>query len=224
MKNYLKRQEKLFTKKQRNKMQNLNVMIAGAGGLGTNQAVQLQRIGVNKIYLYDYDQVELSNLNRQLCYGKDDLGSLKVEAAVQFLERFNLETEIIAKNEKITIKTQIPGDIDIIFDALDNFNTRLILDKLAAKNNIPFIHTGVEEFFVQILLILPESEIRLSDLFSNFENSSPPAVFSPVVTAAASFQIIEALKYLLNYDEYLKNQLLHINFLSGEIEKITLKK
>ena len=78
MKDYLKRQEKLFSKAQRKRIEELNILIAGTGGLGTNQALQLQRIGVNKLYLYDYDRVEISNLNRQLCYGKKDLGRLKV--------------------------------------------------------------------------------------------------------------------------------------------------
>lgn len=224
MRDYLQRQEKLFSPKEQNKINNLTVMIAGAGGLGTNQAIQLQRIGVNKIYLYDYDQVELSNLNRQLCYGKKDLGKAKVEAAVQFLEEFALETEIVAVNEKINLKTKIPADVDIIFDAMDNFESRFILDQLAAQNQIPFIHTGVEAFFAQIMLILPESDLRLKDLFSKTKKDSPPAVFSPAVTAAASIQVIEALKYLLNYDNYLKNQLLHIDFLSGEIEKIEIRK
>ena len=96
MKDYLKRQEKLFTKAQQQRLEKLNVMIAGTGGLGTNQSLQLQRIGVNKLYLYDYDQVEISNLNRQLCYGKKDIGRLKVEAAAEFLNQFDLETEIVA--------------------------------------------------------------------------------------------------------------------------------
>jgi len=96
MKDYLKRQEKLFSKAQRKRIEELNILIAGTGGLGTNQALQLQRIGVNKLYLYDYDRVEISNLNRQLCYGKKDLGRLKVEAAAEFLNDFDLETEIIS--------------------------------------------------------------------------------------------------------------------------------
>jgi len=161
MKSYLKRQQKLFTETQQQRLEELNVMIAGTGGLGTNQALQLQRIGINKIYLYDYDQVEVSNLNRQLCYGKKDIGRLKVEAAVEFLKKFDLETEIIARNEKIDMETEVPENIDIIFDGLDNFESRFILDQLAAENEIAFIHAGIEEFFAQIMLVLPESELRL---------------------------------------------------------------
>jgi len=223
MKKYLKRQEKLFTKAQQQRLEELNIMIAGTGGLGTNQAIELQRIGVNKLYLYDYDQVEISNLNRQLCYGKKDVGRLKVEAAEEFLNQFNLETEIVTVNEKISLDTKIPEDIDIIFDGMDNFESRFILDQLAEENNLPFIHAGIEEFFAQIMLVLPESKLRLKDVFAGSAKKEIPAVFSPAVSVTASIQVLEALKYLLGFSDYLENELLHIDLLSNQIEKIDLK-
>ena len=223
MKNYLKRQKKLFTEAQEQRLEELNIMIAGTGGLGTNQALQLQRVGINKIYLYDYDRVEITNLNRQLCYGKKDIGRPKVEAAGEFLKQFDLETKVISRNEKITLETQIPEDIDIIFDGMDNFESRFILDQLAKENNLPFIHAGIEEFFAQIMLVLPESKLRLNDVFAGSEKKETPAVFSPAVTATASIQVLEAIKYLLQFDDYLKEQLLHINLLTSEMEKIDLK-
>ena len=223
MKDYLKRQEKLFNKKQQQQLEKLNIMIAGTGGLGTNQALQLQRVGINKIYLYDYDLVEITNLNRQLCYGKKDIGRPKVEAAAEFLKEFDLETEIVARNEKISMATKIPEDIDIIFDGMDNFESRFILDQLALENEIPFIHAGIEGFFAQIMLVLPESKLRLKDVFAGSAKKETPAVFSPAVTVTASVQVLEALKYLLEFDNYLKNQLLHIDLLSSQIEKIELK-
>jgi len=223
MKDYLKRQEKLFTEKQQQQLEKLNIMIAGTGGLGTNQALQLQRVGVNKIYLYDYDQVEITNLNRQLCYGKKDIGRPKVEAAAEFLKEFDLETEIVARNEKISMATKIPENIDIIFDGMDNFESRFILDQLALENELPFIHAGIEGFFAQIMLVLPESELRLKDVFAGSDKKETPAVFSPAVTVTASVQVLEALKYLLEFDNYLKNQLLHIDLLSSQMEKIELK-
>lgn len=223
MRDYLKRQQKLFSKKQQQRLEKLKVMIAGTGGLGCNQALQLQRIGVDTIYLYDYDRVEISNLNRQLCYGKKDLGRPKVEAAAEFLNNFDLETEIIAKNEKISLETEVPEDIDIIFDGMDNFESRFILDQLALENELPFIHAGIEEFFAQIMLVLPESKLRLEDVFAGSEKKEIPAVFSPAVTVTASIQVLEALKYLLQFDEYLKEELLHIDLLSNQMEIIDLK-
>jgi len=223
MKAYLKRQQKLFSEAQQQRLEELNIMIAGTGGLGTNQVLQLQRIGVNKIYLYDYDQVEVTNLNRQLCYGENDIGRAKVEAAVDFLEQFDLETEITARNEKITLETEVPADVDIIFDGMDNFESRFILDQLAAEKELPFIHAGIEEFFAQIMLVLPESELRLKDVFVDSDKKEVPAVFSPAVTVTASIQVLEALKYLLGFADYLKNQLLYIDLLSNQMKKIDLK-
>lgn len=223
MREYLKRQKKLFKSEEREKMAALNVMVAGTGGLGTNLAIQLQRIGVNKIYLYDYDKVEISNLNRQLCFGRDDIGKAKVEQAAEFLNQFKLDTEIIAKNEKITEDMELADDIHIIFDALDNFETRFVVDKLAQKYELPFIHAGVEDLFAQIMLILPESKSRLNDVFAGAEKDDTPAVFSPAVTITASFQLIEALKYLLGRDNYLKDTILHIDLFNSEIEKIELR-
>jgi len=223
LKKYLKRQEKLFTKAQQQRLEELNIMIAGTGGLGTNLAIQLQRVGVNKLYLYDYDYVEISNLNRQLCYGIKDIGRLKVEVAEEFLNQFNLETKIVTINEKITIDTKVPEDIDIIFDGMDNFESRYILDKLAGDKEIPFIHAGIEGFFAQIMLVLPESEFRLKDVFVDTEKKETPAVFSPAVSVTALIQVIEALKYLLEFSDYLQNELLHIDLLSNQMEKISLK-
>ena len=222
MKDYLKRQLGLFTESEQERISDLNVMIAGAGGLGTNQAIQLQRIGINKIYLYDYDQVEVSNLNRQLCYGREDIGRYKVEASVEFLRNFNLDTEIIAKQEKITEESELPADLDIVFDALDNFETRFILEDLAQKYNLPLIHAGVESFFAQLMLILPDGEISLKDIFAGAQKNDVPDVFSPAVTITASFQILEALKYLLGREEALKNEILHIDMLNNEIDRIKL--
>ncbi|MFW6001302.1 MAG: HesA/MoeB/ThiF family protein [Halanaerobium sp.] len=222
MKDYLKRQLGLFTEAEREIISDLNVMIAGAGGLGTNQAIQLQRIGINKIYLYDYDKVEVSNLNRQLCYGREDIGRYKVEASVEFLRSFSLDTEIIPKQEKITEETELPVDLDIIFDALDNFETRFILEDLAEKYNLPLIHAGVEGFFAQLMLILPGGEISLKDIFAGAQKNYVPDVFSPAVTITASFQVTEALKYLLGREEVLKNEILHIDMINNEIDRIQL--
>ena len=108
MLDFIDRQKEMFTKDQLKKITNLNVLIAGAGGLGTNQAQQLQRVGINKIYAFDYDKVDISNLNRQILYGKKDIGKNKVEVFKERLDDFDLETEIEVKNIKITKTTKLP--------------------------------------------------------------------------------------------------------------------
>ena len=226
MLDFIDRQKDMFTKKQLNKISNLNVLIAGAGGLGTNQAQQLQRVGINKIYAFDYDKVDVSNLNRQIFYGKKDIGKNKVEVFKERLDSFNLETEIEVKNKKITENTILSKDIDLIFDALDNVKTRFILEKLALQNNIPLIHGGVTGWFGQILVITPDSKVRLKDIFQNNKDENkktPPPVFSPVVTTIAAFQVVEGLKLVINHENKLKDELLLIDMIENKIDKISLK-
>src|SRR6056297_1678070 len=102
---YLDKVKIMFSKNEFAKIKKMNVLIAGAGGLGTHLAQQLYRSGINKIYLYDYDKIKISNLNRQILYGKNDINKYKVDCLKDKLDSFNLNTEIIARNEKIIEKT-----------------------------------------------------------------------------------------------------------------------
>ncbi len=223
MLDFIDRQKNMFSKEELNKITNLNVLIAGTGGLGTNQAQQLQRIGINKIYAYDYDKIDLSNLNRQIFYGKKDIGKNKVDVFKSRLDDFNLETEIEVKNIKISEKTTLPDDIDLVFDALDNIKTRFILEKLALDKKIPLIHGGVTGWFGQILIITPENKVRLKDIFQGDKNNeNPPPVFSPVVTTVAAFQVIEGLKLIIDHENKLNDELLLIDMVEGKLDKISI--
>jgi len=224
MKDYLKRQFDIFTQKENEKLEKLNVMIAGAGGLGTHQAQQLIRMGINKIYLYDNDEVELTNLNRQIFYGRSDIGKNKVNIAKKHLATFGLETEIVAVHETIDENIQIPDDVHLIFDALDNFKTRFILEDLAIETNIPFIHGGIENWYGQIAVIIPGQTVRLKDVFSGVYNDNrTPSIISPAVSIIASIQVLEGLKVYLNKENYLKNKLLLVDLNSCTVEKVNIK-
>ena len=220
----LTRQNPLFNEKEQQKLKNMVAFIAGVGGLGTNQAQQLQRIGIKKIYLYDHDIISESNLNRQIFYGKDDISKSKVKVAKKHLDIFNLRTKIEISEEKITSDLELPEDVDIIFDALDNFQSRFELEKIANENNLPLIHGGVESWYGQITSIIPNKTVSLKEVFSDTlkesEESSP--VFSPVVTTIASLQIIEGIKVYLNRDDILLNKLLIIDLKNNSIDTVKL--
>ncbi|MCF8001693.1 MAG: HesA/MoeB/ThiF family protein [Halanaerobiales bacterium] len=223
MKEYLKRQKELFTKKENKRISNLNVMIGGVGGLGTHQAQQLQRIGVNKIYLYDYDKIEESNLNRQVFYGRKHIGDYKVNIAKKYLQNFNLDTELITSKEKINSDLKIPDDVQLVFDGLDNFESRYILEDLAIEKGIPFVHGGTSSWYGQVVVIVPGETLRLKDIFKGVEDrENTPSVFSPVVSTVASLQVIEGLKAYLKKEEFLNNKLLLIDLMSYEIEKVNI--
>lgn len=222
---YLTRQERIFTKDESKKLREAVVYIAGSGGLGTHQAQQLQRIGVKKIYLVDKDKVEVSNLNRQIFYGYKDIGKYKVKKAKEVLEGFNLNTEIEIRKEIINKDTKIPSDVDIILDALDNFESRYILEGLARKYNIPFIHAGVDSWYGQITTIIPGKTTSLQDILGSVNKSKGVIpVISPVVSILASLQVIEAVKLIIGRKDTLENKLMLVDLRDYSIVKIDLNK
>ncbi len=217
------RQRLVFNKEEMDKIRNAVVLIAGTGGLGTHQAAELQRLGIGKIYLIDDDRVEPGNLNRQIFYGKDSIGKYKVDEAKSFLDKFELETEIVTIRERITEEMELPSDVDMIFDALDNFSTRFVLEKLALGKNIPMVHGGVSSWYGQITTILPGKTPSLQDIFGkNPEQEGKIPVISPVVSVIASLQVVEGIKVLLQKEETLAGKLMLIDLNDYSLEIIEI--
>lgn len=222
---FWQRQRPMFSAEEFAKIRDMVVYIAGAGGLGTHQVVELQRIGVKKIYIIDYDNIDATNLNRQILYGREDIGKSKVDVAKDRLNSFDLGTEVVAINGMIDRNTTIPGDVDIVYDALDNFDTRFILERLAGDSGLPLIHGGVSSWYGQITTIIPEETSSLQELFAGQINANKEKkeenikdndndfipVFSPIVSIVASLQVIEGVKVLLKRENTLKNKLLLID-------------
>ena len=110
-----------LTQTQLDALHNARVAVVGLGGLGSNIAVALTRLGIGQLYLYDFDKVELSNLNRQY-YFLDDIGHYKADALVKHLRQINPYAALHSQVVKVT-QENIPallGDCDIICEALDD--------------------------------------------------------------------------------------------------------
>ena len=221
--NYWQRQELMFSREDNDKIREMIVFVAGAGGLGTHQVLELQRIGVKKIYIMDFDRVSASNLNRQILYGSKDIGKYKTEKAKEFLELFALGTEIVTINEKLSDDYTIPEDVDIVFDALDNFIARFILDRLIQIRKIPLIHGGINSWYGQITSIVPGKTCSLKEIFGDNtgEEGDIPS-FSPVVSIIASLQVVEGVKVFLQSEETLAGKLMYIDFNDYSFEIIEL--
>lgn len=220
--NFLKRQYDIFTSEENKNISELVVLVAGCGGLGTNQVMQLQRIGVKKVYIVDYDKVEETNLNRQVLYSYSDIGLYKVNVAKRKLDNNKLKTEIIPIISKIEEGFAIPKDVNIILDALDNFESRLFLEEISLKNNIPFIHGGINSMRGQVISITNESKTKLKDLIGEV-NKTKINSFLPVISLIASLQVNEAVKFISNKDNILIDKLLLIDLDDYSFNIINLK-
>jgi molybdopterin/thiamine biosynthesis adenylyltransferase len=133
---------------QQNRLQNAKALVIGSGGLGSPVAYMLAAMGIGTLGLVDYDTVELSNLNRQILHSTDKIGMPKVQSAKEFLHNLNPGTQVIAQEMSFTKSNSLEliNDYDVVLDALDNLETRYILNDACYSQNKTLIEAGVLGF------------------------------------------------------------------------------
>lgn len=196
--------------KAQEKLKLAKVFIAGAGGLGSPVSIYLAVAGIQKIHICDCGEPELSNLNRQILHDDSRIGMNKAISAKQTLEMLNPDVQVTAYTEPLTEQNtaQMVGNVDMIVDCLDNFETRHFLNAYAVKKQIPMIHAGIYGMRGQVAMIQsPETPC----LWCMTPGAPPPVTF-PIVGAAAgvigSIQALEAIKYLTGIGSNLLGRML----------------
>lgn len=220
------RQILLFGEEGQEKLKNAKVMVAGAGGLGSPVSTYLAIAGIGKIILADFDSVDPSNLNRQFLHHQKDIGRLKIESAKEKLLSMNPDIEVETIAEMLTesnLENLVP-ECDVIVDALDNLETRHMLNRLVVKRRIPLIHGAVTGYDGQVTTIVPG---KTPCFYCIFPRISKKEVF-PVLGATAgiigSIQANEVIKFLTGQGKLLEGRLLFWNGLSGNFSEISLSK
>ncbi|MDK2886265.1 MAG: molybdopterin-synthase adenylyltransferase [Thermosipho sp. (in: thermotogales)] len=199
------------------------ILVVGAGGLGTVVLENLVRLGFKNIIIYDYKEIDPPDLNRQILYDSEDIGKIKVSISKEKLLNINPLCNIEVFNEQINKNTNFDQEIDLIFDCVDNIETKFILDEIAQKFKIPLIHAAVEEFRGQITVIYPGKTKTLRDIFLGYTSRQCIQVLPPSVFIAASLQVSEAIKILSNdFENSLINKILFFDILHNEFEIINL--
>jgi molybdopterin/thiamine biosynthesis adenylyltransferase len=220
------RQILLFGEEGQEKLKNAKVFIAGVGGLGSPVSTYLAISGIGKIIIADFDCVEASNLNRQFLHHEKDIGREKVESAKEKLLAMNPGVEIEVIREKLTEEnadSTVPG-CDLIIDALDNFEARHILNRLAVKRKIPLIHGAISGYTGQATTIIPG---KTPCLYCIFPGVSRKETFPAVGTTPGiigSIQANEAIKYITGQGKLLEGRLLMWDGLFCSLTEIKLAK
>jgi molybdopterin/thiamine biosynthesis adenylyltransferase len=208
------------------RLKKAKIIIAGAGGLGGIVAIYLTAAGVGRVRLIDHDQVELSNLNRQILYGDKDIGKKKTDLAQARLESLNREVEIEAICETITKENafNLIDDGDLIVDALDNFQTRFILNEVAVRKRIPFFHGAIRGFEGKATTIVPGKTLCLKCLYPQIPDLGVSPVIGVAPAVIGSIQATEVIKYITGIGNLLTNRLLLYDGLNLEFTEIKLKR
>jgi molybdopterin/thiamine biosynthesis adenylyltransferase len=191
-----------------------HVLIVGIGGLGCASATYLTAAGVGRITIIDFDVVELSNLNRQVLYGEDEIGEKKVFIAQRKLSNLNPQAEIIPICDKVTEKniSEFIGGVQVVLDGLDNFSTRLVVNSACVKHKIPFIHGGVSRFRGLVTTILPGETACLACLYpEGSPGGEGLGVLGFIPAVIANLQALEAIKLLIGQGSSLAGRALRFN-------------
>ena len=130
------------------KLKNARVLIVGAGGLGAPAALYLAGAGIGKIGVMDADVVTISNLQRQIIHNIKTEGMNKSESAKKTLEKLNDKIEIKAYPYFLTTDNveSILAEYDFVLDAVDNFETKFLINDACVLNKKAFCHAGILQF------------------------------------------------------------------------------
>jgi molybdopterin-synthase adenylyltransferase len=215
-----------FGEEGQEKLKKSRVLLAGAGGLGSAVAFYLAAAGIGHLRIVDQDQVELSNLNRQILHWETDIGRAKVESAGEKLTKLNREITIETRQEEINEKN-LPDLIegcDLIVDGLDNFSTRYLINQQIISRNIPFIYGGILGMMGMVTFIQPGQTPCLKCLFPQ---APPPQKFPVLGTTPGIIGLIEAneaIKYLVGFGNLLTGRLLVYNGLDMHFSEIQIER
>lgn len=218
--------------KGQKKLLNAKVFIIGAGGLGCPVGYYLAAAGVGTIAMIDNDEVELSNLQRQIAHSVKTLGKPKVESAKNTFESLNPDVNVIALKQRISGDNimELIKDYDIVIDASDNFPTRYLVNDACVMAGKPLVSGAILRFEGQVTTIIPGEGHCYRCLFEEM----PPAGLVPSCQEAGvlgvlpgvvgGLQATEVLKLILGKGDVLKNELLIYNALKTTFRKVKVPK
>ena len=213
------------------KLLHSHVLVIGAGGLGSAAAPYLAAAGIGNITLVDHDQVELTNLQRQIMHTENSVGKSKVGSGKQFLEQLNSDIHIETIQTKATasLLDDLLPSVDVVLDCTDNFSTRHLINASCVKHKIPLVSGSALRFDGQISVFDPRnaSSPCYACIFTpdeQFEevSCSSMGIFSPLVGIIGAMQAAQALQVLIGFGEPLVGRMLLWNARTTQIDEFKI--
>jgi molybdopterin/thiamine biosynthesis adenylyltransferase len=202
--------------KGQKKLANGKVLIIGIGGLGSPAALYLAAAGVGTIGVADADNVDFSNLHRQVIHFTGDIGRAKVVSAREKMEAINPDVNVNTHRERISAANimEVIAGYDFVIDGTDNFAAKFLINDACVLAGKPFSHGGVLQFMGQTMTVKPGESTCYRCVF----HSPPPkdsvpgcaqaGVLGVVPGVIGVIQATEAMKYLMGVGELLTGRLL----------------
>jgi molybdopterin/thiamine biosynthesis adenylyltransferase/rhodanese-related sulfurtransferase len=198
------------------KLLGAKVLLLGAGGLGSPAALYLAAAGVGTIGIVDMDEVDASNLQRQILHNLDRIGDRKVDSAKKTLSMLNPDVNVVTYDTRLSAENvlDVIAGYDVIIDGADNFPSRYLLNDASVKLGIPVVHGSIFRFEGMVTVFDPRRGPNYRDMVPE----PPPAELAPSCAEAGvlgvlpgiigSLQALEAIKVVLDLGEPLIGRIL----------------
>jgi molybdopterin/thiamine biosynthesis adenylyltransferase/rhodanese-related sulfurtransferase len=198
------------------KLLDSKVLLLGAGGLGSPAALYLAAAGVGTLGIVDMDEVDASNLQRQILHNVDRIGERKVDSAKKTLTALNPDVNVVAHDTRLSADNVLDliDGYDVIVDGADNFPSRYLLNDASLVKRIPVVHGSIFRFEGQATVFDPYN----GPCYRCMIPEPPPADLAPSCAEAGvlgvlpgiigSIQALEAIKILLGLGDTLSGRLL----------------
>lgn len=216
-----------FGEVAQSKLQGSGVLVVGAGGLGCPALQYLVASGVGKVGIIDYDHIELSNLQRQVLFGTDEIGLYKAEVAAKKLGILNPDIEIQAYMLRLSTENAIElvEGYDVVLDCTDNFTTRYLLGDLCALLDKPLVFGAIFRYEGQLAVFNVEGAEGEKTTYRHLFPLPPNPLDAPDCNEAGvlgvlpgiigTMQASETIKLLTGIGQPLTNKLMTINLLDN---------
>lgn len=213
------------------KLLDAHALVIGAGGLGSPAALYLASAGVGRITIVDDDEVDLTNLQRQILHTTARIGQDKVASAQVALREINPEIEVRAVKQRVQGEAlhELIRDADVVLDCSDNFNTRHAVNRACVATKVPLVSGAAISFDGQISVFDSRTAgapcyacLFAPDQVFEEVQCSTMGVFAPLVGIIGTMQAAEALKLLMGIGESLQARLLLLDAMRMEWTSIAL--
>jgi len=214
------------------KLLNARTLIIGAGGLGSPASMYLAAAGVGSITLYDDDQVDLSNLQRQIAHYTNDIGTDKVISTQHTLNNINPDIKVVAIKQRLAGEAleNAVSNADVVLDCSDNFSTRFAINSACVKHKTALVSGAAIRFEGQVSVFTPGHNdspcynCLYAESGEELQNCATNGVIAPITGIIGSIQAMEALKLVMNIGANLTGRLLLLDGLSMQWNEMKLRK
>lgn len=212
------------------RMKAARALVIGAGGLGTPVLQYLAAAGIGTVGVVDDDLVDVSNLQRQLLHGTDDLGRAKVDSARDTVHRLNPFVRVVRHNERLTDANAVGlvGAYDLVLDGADNFATRYLVADAAEITGRPVVWGSILRFEGQVSVFWSTKGPAYRDLYpeppdpGSVPSCAEGGVLGVLPGLVGTLMATEAIKLITGIGEVLLGRMLLVDALGARFRSLTV--